>query len=45
MRPVERGDILFDKDGKPKIYAQYRDARRDLIDRLGEFCSYIGPSG
>jgi len=40
MRPIERGDIPLDKEEKEKIYSRYQDARRDLIDRLGQYCSY-----
>ncbi|MFT4927617.1 MAG: hypothetical protein ACI8WB_003730 [Phenylobacterium sp.] len=40
MRPVERGDIPNDSQGQPKEYSCYANARRDLIERLGQFCSY-----
>jgi uncharacterized protein (TIGR02646 family) len=40
MRPIERGNIPTDRQGKAKVFRQYRYARRDLIDRLGEYCSY-----
>lgn len=33
MRPVERG-------AAPGDFGRYRDAARDLMDRLGEYCSY-----
>lgn len=33
MRPVNRGPA-------PKTYSDYRDARNDLVDRLGWYCSY-----
>lgn len=33
MRPVERGPA-------PRRYARYRDAARDLTERLGRYCSY-----
>lgn len=33
MRPVKRGTA-------PKTYSNYRDARNDLADRLGWYCSY-----
>lgn len=33
MRPVDKGD-------KPKDYAEYKDARDDLTDRIGFYCSY-----
>ncbi len=40
MRPVDRGSIPLDNGGQPKEFRDYRYARRDLIDRLGEYCSY-----
>ncbi len=33
MRPVNRGPA-------PRVYAQYGDARGDLIARMGEYCSF-----
>ena len=33
MRPVERGPA-------PRIYNDYANARNDLVDRLGPYCSY-----
>ncbi|GAB4292819.1 MAG: hypothetical protein Fur0025_28750 [Oscillatoriaceae cyanobacterium] len=33
MRPIDRGSA-------PKKFREYKDARGDLIDRLGEYCSY-----
>jgi hypothetical protein len=33
MRPVVRGE-------NTKIFKDYKDARRDLIEKLGEYCSY-----
>ncbi len=41
MRPIERGDLPIDENGTPKIFSRYQDARGDLIDRLGEYCSYF----
>lgn len=40
MRPIERGARPLDKHGKPKIYSDYSLARPDLIDRMGQYCSY-----
>lgn len=40
MRPVDRGSIPLDDSGQPKEFRDYQYARRDLIDRLGEYCSY-----
>lgn len=40
MRPVERGPRPLNADGSPKIYTTYGSARRDLIDRMGQYCAY-----
>ena len=40
MRPIDRGAIPTDAAGNPKIYAKYQDARGDLYDRLGRYCSF-----
>jgi len=40
MRPVDKGDAPTDKQGNPKKYREYANARRDLVSRLGEYCSY-----
>ncbi len=40
MRPVERGPNPKDDNGHPVQYTEYSRARRDLIDQLGEYCSY-----
>ena len=40
MRPVNRGPVPTHHNGEPKRYTEYGLARRDLIQRLGEFCSY-----
>jgi uncharacterized protein (TIGR02646 family) len=40
MRPVRRGDTPEDDHGNPKVFAKYTDAKPDLVDRLGEYCSY-----
>jgi uncharacterized protein (TIGR02646 family) len=40
MRPVVRGDAPLDDEGSPLAYADYKDARDDLIDRMGDYCSY-----
>ena len=42
MRPIDRGTTPIDVDGTPKKFSHYSDARRDLIDRLGDYCSYCG---
>ena len=40
MRPILRGEKLLDSAGNPKAFTDYKHARGDLIDRLGEYCSY-----
>jgi len=40
MRPVVRGEIPTDATGDPVTYADYKDARDDLIGRVGDYCSY-----
>lgn len=40
MRPVDKGSTPLDANGSPKVYAKYSHAKRDLIDRLGQYCSY-----
>lgn len=40
MRPVERGSRPSNPDGTPKTYSSYANARRDLIDRMGQYCAY-----
>ena len=40
MRPVVRGEIPKNKNGTDKVFSAYENARRDLIDRMGEYCSY-----
>jgi len=40
MRPVVRGDHPKDENGQAVIYCEYAKARRELINRMGEYCSY-----
>jgi uncharacterized protein (TIGR02646 family) len=40
MRPVNRGDRPTDTNDNPIDYKGYGDARDDLIERLGDYCSY-----
>ncbi|RKZ82158.1 MAG: HNH endonuclease [Candidatus Parabeggiatoa sp. nov. 1] len=40
MRAIERGDVPTDALGQPKQYKQYENAQPDLMERLGEYCSY-----
>lgn len=42
MRPVTRGVCPLDGNGDPKTYSKYANARGDLIERLGQYCSYCG---
>jgi uncharacterized protein (TIGR02646 family) len=40
MRPVFRGDTPTDNNGNSVVFKEYGDARDDLIDRIGDYCSY-----
>ncbi len=40
MRPVVRGVWPKDKNGNDVVYTNYQNARAELINRLGEYCSY-----
>ena len=40
MRPVDPGVVPRDGNGQPVRYQAYIQARRDLIQRLGGYCSY-----
>lgn len=40
MRPVVRGDCPKDNLGNEVSFTAYPQARRELIHRLGEYCSY-----
>ena len=40
MRPVERGDRPRDDQGAEITFESYQQARKALIKRLGEYCSY-----
>ncbi len=40
MRPVFRGNPPVDNNSIPIVYSDYKDARDDLIQRLGDYCSY-----
>ncbi|KQK26102.1 hypothetical protein AR438_11005 [Chryseobacterium aquaticum] len=40
MRPVERGPVPLEADGSNKVFTSYGNARRDLIDRMGQYCAY-----
>lgn len=40
MRPVDRGPWPLDNNNQPKAFSSYGMARRDLIARMGQYCSY-----
>lgn len=40
MRSVDRGERPKDNDGVDVVFKEYAWARRYLIDRIGEYCSY-----
>jgi len=40
MRPVNRGEIPKKEDGSDKVYTSYKQAKDDLRERLGSYCSY-----
>lgn len=40
MRPVCRGDAPTNAAGTPRQYRHYGQAKWDLVDRIGEYCSY-----
>ena len=40
MRAVNRGNAPLDNAGVEIVFSEYPEARRYLIDRLGEYCSY-----
>lgn len=40
MRPVNRGKIPKKEDGSEKVYTSYNQAKDDLRERIGSFCSY-----
>lgn len=40
MRPVRRGACPQDQQGQEIKFAAYQQARRELIHRMGEYCSY-----
>ncbi len=40
MRPIERGQVPKNDDGTLKTVAIYQNWRKDLINRLGNYCSF-----
>ena len=42
MRPIDKGDIPTKPDGSPKSFSNHRSWRRDLVERIGNYCCYCG---
>ncbi len=42
MRPINKGDIPSNEDGSPKSFSNHRSWRKDLVDRIGNYCCYCG---
>ncbi|PKG40366.1 HNH endonuclease domain-containing protein [Psychromonas sp. Urea-02u-13] len=40
MRPIKRGPVPQGSDGENKVYTQYGQAKDDLKNSIGHFCSY-----
>lgn len=40
MRPLDKGPIPMDGNGNTKTVKNYKHWRRDLVDRIGEYCAY-----
>jgi len=40
MRPVVKGAIPLDINNTPKVFTDHKQAKRDLIGRIGSYCSY-----
>jgi uncharacterized protein (TIGR02646 family) len=40
MRAVDRGNLPLNSTGAVIVFSEYAEARRYLIDRIGEYCSY-----
>ena len=40
MRPIERGAVPTNADGTSKTVSNYRNWRKDLITRVGNYCSF-----
>jgi uncharacterized protein (TIGR02646 family) len=40
MRSINKGTVPKNEDGTDKVYASYAQAKDDLRDRIGSFCSY-----
>lgn len=40
MRPIVKGNVPKNTDGTNLVFEEYREAKRFLIERIGEYCSY-----
>jgi hypothetical protein len=40
MRPLERGPCPLDATGQPLCFGTYQEFKPELMERLGEYCSY-----
>ena len=45
MRPVDRGPWPVDGQGERKSFHPYNEAKADLLERLGGYCSYCECTG
>lgn len=45
VRPIERGPWPVDGDGNEKKFGTYREAKADLLHRIGDYCSYCERTG
>ena len=45
MRPVDRGPWPLDDENRTKSLHPYQRAKADLLDRLGNYCSYCERTG
>ena len=45
MRPVDRGPWPLDDENRTKSLHPYQRAKADLLERLGNYCSYCERTG
>ena len=45
MRPVDRGPVPQDETGRSRRFRPYRNAKAELLERLGGYCSYCERRG
>ena len=45
MRPVDRGPVPQEETGRPRQFRPYQNAKADLLERLGGYCSYCERPG